>query len=470
MEPPLTRRMDLSIADLARRLRDGNVTARDLWREAADSHRRHGEKLHAYIHWDEQLSEKQAFAADAAFAAGHDLGPLQGIPASVKDLFALSGYPTHAGSPRRLPPKWEVEGPLMRSFRRQGPVISGKTHMVEFAFGGIGTNSHWGAPRNPWDAERHRIPGGSSAGAGVSLWEGSALLAFGSDTAGSIRIPAAVTGCAGLKITHGRWPLGGIVPLSHSLDTPGFLARTAADLAWCFYALDPAHAAGPVPDPLPRRDVAGLALGIPGRYLWDGLSPGIGEAVETALKDLEAGGARRVDIALPELDDAAAVFAKGGLAAPEFHAFLVSELPQWMDTLDPGVAARVRAAVDMPTHEYLHRVAAIDAMGRSANARLAAVDVLVSPTVALTPPAVDDLAAPEAYAKANMATLRNTFPANFLKLCAVTLPCGRDAAGMPVGLQLMAAAGQEEKLLAVALAVEDALGNAYERLGTPPLY
>ena len=461
------RQMDQPIAELARRLRDGTVSARDLWEQAADAHERLGERLNAYIHWDADQAASQAAAADAAFKAGHDLGPLQGISGSIKDLYALRGYPTYAGSPKRLPAKWEEEGPVMRAFRRQGPVIAGKTHMVEFAFGGIGSNSHWGTPRNPWDSDHHRIPGGSSAGAGVSLWEGSALIAFGSDTAGSVRIPASVTGCAGLKITHGRWSLDGIVPLSPSLDTPGFLARTAADIAWCFYALDPAHNARPVPDPLPRRDVAGLRIGIPQGFLWDNLSPGIGEAVEQSLQELESKGARRVAFSLPELEGAAALFAKGGLAAPEFHAFLSNELPDWMDTLDPGVAARVRAAVDMPTHEYLARVGRINELARDANARLANVDVLAAPTVALTPPILADIALPDAYAKANLATLRNTFPANFLKLCAVTLPCGRDAAGMLVGLQLMARAGQEEALLAVAVAVEDAIGTARDRIGVP---
>jgi aspartyl-tRNA(Asn)/glutamyl-tRNA(Gln) amidotransferase subunit A len=465
----VSHQIDQPIAKLACSLRDGTVSAQDLWEEAEESHKRHSKRLHAYIHWDADQASNQATAADAAFKAGHDLGPLQGIPGSIKDLFALHGYPTFAGSPKRLPAKWEKEGPVMRAYRRQGPVIVGKTHMVEFAFGGIGSNSHWGTPRNPWDSNQHRIPGGSSAGAGVSLREGSALIAFGSDTAGSVRIPASVTGCAGIKITHGRWSLDGIVPLSPSLDTPGFLTRTAADLAWCFYALDPAHNASPVPLPLPRRDVAGLRIGISGGFLWDNLSPGIGEVIEQTLKELEIKGARRVAFSLPELDGAATLFDKGGLAAPEFHAFLSNELPDWVDTLDIGVAARVSAAVDMPTYEYLNRIAQIKDLARSANLRMAGIDVLATPTVALTPPVLADIATPDAYAKANLATLRNTFPANFLNLCAITLPCGRDAAGMPVGLQLMAGAGQEEALLAVAIAVEDAIGTADDRIGRPNL-
>ena len=144
---------------------------------------------------------------------------MQGIPTSVKDLFALSGFPTYAGSPKRLPAKFEVEGPLVAGLRRQLATVMGKTHMVEFAFGGTGQNAHHGAPHNPWDATAHRSPGGSSSGAGVSLCEGSALLTLGSDTAASVRLPAAMTGNAGLKLTKDRWSTEGIVPLSFSNST-----------------------------------------------------------------------------------------------------------------------------------------------------------------------------------------------------------------------------------------------------------
>jgi Asp-tRNA(Asn)/Glu-tRNA(Gln) amidotransferase A subunit family amidase len=178
------------------------------------------ERLHAYSFWAPEQARTVAKAADAAFAAGVSAGPLQGLPVSIKDLFAAAGYPCFAGSSRRLPTEpWERDGPLVATLRRQLGVIMGKTHMVEFAFGGTGQNSHHGAPFNPWDATAHRSVGGSSSGAGVSLLEGSAVLAFGSDTAGSVRIPACMTGNAGLKVTIGRWSTNGIVPLSFTFDT-----------------------------------------------------------------------------------------------------------------------------------------------------------------------------------------------------------------------------------------------------------
>jgi len=206
-----------SLIKIACDLSEKRVTARDLIEAVIARHDRFGE--HAYSLWAPEQARAVAAAADAAFSAGVAVGPLQGLPVSIKDLFAVTGYHCFAGSSRRLPADpWERDGPLMATLRRQLGVIIGKTHMVEFAFGGTGHNSHWGAPYNPWDATAHRAPGGSSSGAGVSLLEGSALLAFGSDTAGSVRIPACMTGTVGLKVTLGRWPADGVVPLSPTFE------------------------------------------------------------------------------------------------------------------------------------------------------------------------------------------------------------------------------------------------------------
>src|SRR6201998_106541 len=202
--------LSLPVIDIARGLRNRRASARELVEAAIARHERFGERLHAYSFWAPEQARTVADAADAAFAAGVSVGPLQGLPVSIKDLFAAAGYPCFAGSSRRLPAEHgERDGPLVATLRRQLGVIMGKTHMVEFAFGGTGQNSHHGAPYNPWDAAAHRSVGGSSSGAGVSLLEGSALLAFGSDTAGSVRIPASMTGNAGVKVTIRGWATGG---------------------------------------------------------------------------------------------------------------------------------------------------------------------------------------------------------------------------------------------------------------------
>jgi aspartyl-tRNA(Asn)/glutamyl-tRNA(Gln) amidotransferase subunit A len=198
--------------DLVRALREGSVRAVDLFEEAQERHRRYGEVLNAYKLWVGPAAQAQAAAADAAFAVGADLGPAQGLPVSVKDVFGLLGTPTYCGTARPLPAKYEAEGPIIAGLRRQLAVFPGKSHTVPFAFGVIGVNRHWGAPRNPWDPVSHRMTGGSSSGAGVSLWEGSCLWALGSDAGGSVRAPAALTGCVGLLTSVGRWPAGGGSP------------------------------------------------------------------------------------------------------------------------------------------------------------------------------------------------------------------------------------------------------------------
>jgi aspartyl-tRNA(Asn)/glutamyl-tRNA(Gln) amidotransferase subunit A len=459
------------LIELARDLRERRASARELIEAAIAQHERFGERLHAYSFWAPQQARTVAKAADAAFAAGVSTGPLQGLPVSVKDLFAAAGYPCFAGSSRQLPTEpWERDGPLVARLRRQLGVIMGKTHMVEFAFGGTGRNSHHGAPYNPWDVAAHRSVGGSSSGAGVSLLEGSAVLAFGSDTAGSVRIPACMTGNAGLKVTIGRWSTDGVVPLSFTFDTPGLLARSVSDLAYCFAALDPA---GIDPPALiaraVTRDVGGIRIGFGDPFLWCDCDPGIAETVRDAVDTLVRAGAIARDFTLPEAEAAYGVFLEGGLSAIELRSFLDRELPEWLDQLDPVIAPAVRNTESLRAREYLARVARLDSLARAAVPRLDAVDVIASPTLCLTPPLMSDVADADSHLRVNRRIVRNTAWVNYLGLCAMTMPVGRDPAGMPVGLQLTAPAHAEEKLLTIALMAERVLGTAADRLGPPPL-
>jgi len=459
------------LIDIARELRDRRASARELVEAAIARHERFGERLHAYSFWAPEQARAVADAADAAFAAGVSAGPLQGLPVSLKDLFAAAGYPCFAGSSRRLPADpWEQDGPLVATLRRQLGVIMGKTHMVEFAFGGTGRNSHHGAPYNPWDAVAHRSVGGSSSGAGVSLLEGSAVLAFGSDTAGSVRIPACMTGNAGLKVTIGRWSTDGVVPLSFTFDTPGLLARSVCDLAYGFAALD---AAGIDPPALiaqaGTRDLAGIRIGVGDPFLWHDCDRGIAETVQDAVDTLVRAGAIARDFALPEAEAAYGVFLKGGLSAIELCSFLDRELPEWLDQLDPVIAPAVRNAESLSAREYLARVARLADLAQAASPRLDTVDVIASPTLCLTPPLMSEVADADSHLRVNRRIVRNTAWVNYLGLCAITMPVGRDRAGMPVGLQLTAPGRAEEKLLTIALAAERVLGVGADRLGTPPL-
>ena len=448
-----------SIAELGAALRAGRVRAADLVAQAAGNR---DESLGAYKLWLPERAAAAAALADAAFAEGLDFGALQGLPVSVKDLYGLPGTPTHAGAPRPLPAAWEREGPVVRAVRDAMACIVGKTHTVEFAFGGVGSNPHWGTPRNPWSREVHRVPGGSSAGAGVSLWEGTAVVALGSDTAGSVRVPASYTGTVGLKTTYGRWSLAGIVPLSSSLDTAGILTRSVADAALAFSVIDPQCTASPEP-----ADLSRLRLGVVDE-LFDGCAPGVVDAVRATVREIEGKGASIVPFSLSELAAVREIFAAGGLAAPEFMAFIHRELPDFLSTLGPGARERFAPVESLTASEYLDRRARLARLAEEANASLAGVDGILSPTTPNTAPRLDEVSDRDGYRSRNMASLRNTMPGNLLDFCGLTIPVGLDGDGMPIGFQIMAARGADEHLLSVGLAVENVVGTARERLGTPP--
>ncbi len=456
----------LSLEQLSNGLRRGDWSAADLARHCEENHHRHEPVLQAYKTWNGEDAIATADLADRLLTRGIDLGPLMGLPVSVKDLYAVRGLPTFAGSVEPLGPDWERPGPLMGGLERQLAPVMGKTHTVEFAFGGIGVNAHWGTPRNPWKTDEHRIPGGSSSGAGVSLAQGSAVLALGTDTAGSVRIPASVTGQAGLKPTHGRWPQEGIVPLSPSLDTPGILARSVEDLAFGFRAIEQSLGRASAPIAVPAA-MSCLRLGRVDAFFLDDADPAVVEVYDRVMTQLAALGASVRGAELPGCTEAYAIFRQGGLAAPEFCAFLKAELPDRMDRLDPVVRLRVEGAESLSSVDYLLRVRTLREAARRASTAFGMADVLAMPTVAITPPRLDAIQDPEAYRRANMLVLRNTSMANLLGLCALTLPIGLDAQGMPVGLQLMAPPGAEERLLAAALLIESHLGKPVDVLGSP---
>lgn len=462
--------IDRPIRDMAAALRQGSATAEGLIDEAIARHERFGGALNAYKHWDPERARQAARVADALLAAGHDTGPLMGLPVSVKDIYGVADMPIFAGTPKELPAKWRAEGQVVRAFRSAGAVITGKTHSVEFAFGGVGTNIHWDAPRNPWDGSAYRVSGGSSSGSGVSLAQAAAVLAMGTDTGGSGRIPASMTGQVGLKTSIGRWSTDGIVPLSASFDTPSLAARSVEDAIVGFAAIDPAHHDTEAAfQRLDGREAAGLRLAISDEHFWDECAPGIAEAVKAALDELTAKGAHLTRISLPEAGEARDRFMRGSFFGVEGLTVLEREFPEWFELLDPNIGVRFEVARQVKASDYVAERSAVDALARVVDDKLRHVDALVTPTVPIPPPTLDEVAAAKDYAKANGLVTRNTQPINLLALCAVTLPVALDRKGMPVGLQLVARHGAEEALLATALACEKALGRAPDRLGVPPL-
>ncbi len=462
--------MSDSLYQLGRQLRDGSLSARDLADQCLERLQKSEPSLNAYTLPAPDLCRTIANAADSVFRCGTDPGPLAGIPVSVKDLYSVTGLKTCAGSPNAIPAEMDLQGPLIDQLRQQFGAITGKTHTVEFAFGGLGVNSHRGTPVNPWDAKTHRVPGGSSSGAGVSLIQGSAMVALGTDTAGSVRIPASMTGTVGLKTSAGRWPLKGIFPLSPTLDTAGVLARSVEDVAFAFAALDPLITDSPweFVDRL-RNSFQGnptLALGEP--LLWDHCSNDISSLNSRVLSSLSHKGLKLVDAALPETVDARKLLHQGNVISAELAEFLAAEMPTWLETLDPLVGARIRDGGAISAGEWLGRQRRLKRISASAAERFRNFDLMVCPTVPVTPPPVAEVAEIESYRPVNMACLSNTCIANSLSLCALTLPVGLDEAGMPVGMQLLAPLFQEERLLATALWIEDHIGKPGELLGNAP--
>lgn len=462
--------LDQTIPVIAAALRETPGRIHALMDEVIARYGRFEDTLNAYKYWAPEQLRSEAEAVQRVLAAGLELGPLMGLPISIKDLYGVAGMPIHAGGPTPLPDAWQTEGPVVQALRRQLAIVTGKTHTVEMASGGIGTNVHWPNPRNPWDANEHRICGGSSSGAGVSLAMGTSVLAMGSDTGGSVRIPASATGQVGLKVSSGRWSTAGIVPLSSTFDTPGPLTRSVVDAVIAFAAIDPAHD-NPLAllQTLENYSLGEVRLGVGEAHFWDDCEASIVESVQAALGELQQAGARAVTLPLPQAAEARGCFARASLSNVEGLAFLQEYYPERWETLDPNVRARFELASQVSAASYFIEMHRVQTFARQADEALKAVDVLVSPTLPMTPPTVAAVADADAYVQAAGLITRNTQPINLLDLCAITLPVGLDAAGMPVGLQLAARHGQEERLLAVALACERVLGTARERLGVAPL-
>lgn len=457
----------VSMAEYARRLRERKLSAAALIEECEANYRRNEPEFNAYKTWNGVGALAHAGAADLLLDSRLDLGPLMGLPVSVKDLYGVPGLPVFAGSDTELPETCRQAGPVVREVMRQFGAVVGKTHTVEFAFGGLGLNAHWGTPLNPWSKEGARVPGGSSSGAGVSLVQGSALLALGTDTAGSVRIPASFTGQVGLKTTQGRWSIDGIVPLSASLDTPGLLCRTVEDLIYSFSAIDPARNSYGASEIVPAR-LSGLRIGVPDNFFWDGADASIVACVENAIGSLARAGATVTRLTVPHCDQVYEIFCKGGLAASELAAYMQMNFPEKIPRLDPVVRARVEGADNVSSVEYLRRKAVMKLCGEQAAAIFADVDVLITPTVAVPPPLLSEVADAASYGKANLLALRNTSIGNLFGWCALSMPAGMDYNRMPVGMQLMAPPMQEPRLLGIAAAVEQHLGNQFDLLGTAP--
>lgn len=390
-----------------------------------------------------------AHAADSARKAGAEL-PLLGLPISVKDLFDVKGEVTTAGSVvRRDEPPATRDAAIVERLRAAGAVIMGKTTMTEFAFAAIGMNPHYGTPANAWDRETRRIPGGSSSGAAVSVTDGMALAAIGTDTGGSVRIPAALNGLAGFKPTARRVPTEGAYPLSTFLDSVGPLAPTVD----CCAAID-AVMAGEAPHSLPELPLRALSFGVPQDYVLNEVEKPVAAAFEAALKKLSKAGATIVDIPFKEIEILPELFRRATFPAAEAWYFVQKYMENDRERIDPRIAKRIAVGETYKASDLLHLMHERKRLIAWANGVSAPYDALLLPTVPrIAPPIAEIEADDDAYHKANLAFLRNPTVGNFLDRCAATVPCHEPGAA-PVGLMVMGETLGDARCLAVAKAVE----------------
>lgn len=440
--------------ELAQGLRDGRLDPVDLVAEVFDRMAAHGDPA-LFIRQTRPRAEAEARASRERLRTGNPASLLDGVPLAWKDLFDLKGTVTTAGSEvLREAGSAKADAVLVNAAMRAGMVSVGTVNMTEFAYSGIGLNPHYGTPRNPRDPNVHRSPGGSSSGSGAVVAAGIVPLSIGTDTGGSIRIPAAFNGVVGYKTSTGHYPMGGVFPLSPTLDTLGPLAQSVLDCVLADAALR--GLARPIAQ---AADSATLDFVIPDSVMFDDLDPAVADAFETALARISATGARLRRIALPELREASEVIARlGPLASAEALDFHWDRLHGPDEArIDPRVVRRIRMADRMTAVDLIRLHAHRRRLIASVNERLGDALLICPTTPSVAMPIAPLEADVEVFFRNNMRTLRNTALGNFLDWCGLSIPNGVDGDGMPTGLMLCAAHGRDLPLLSAGLALEQTI-------------
>jgi aspartyl-tRNA(Asn)/glutamyl-tRNA(Gln) amidotransferase subunit A len=440
-----------TVAQLAADLAAGRTTSRRLTEQALEriaDPAGEGKRAFIKVYADSALAE--ADFSDRLRKGGARRSPVDGLPVSLKDLFDVAGDVTRAGS-RILNSRAEADAAAVARLRAAGAVFVGRTNMVEFAFGTTGINPHYGTPKNPWDRKTGRIPGGSSSGAAVAQADGMCVMALGSDTRGSIRIPSAFCGITGFKPTTRRVPREGAFPLSTTLDSVGPLATSVA----CCAVYD-SILAGEPPEPLPELAAKGLRLLVPKTEVREGLDGEVASAFQSALDKLARAGAVITEKPVPAFDRQAEYFKGGGYAGAEAYA-IHRKNAERLGEYDPRVAKRVLLGKDLSAADYVDFGVLRAEFQREIAAITAPFDAFLLPTIpCIAPPIAEVNASDEAYFRWNMRILRIVGLVNFLDGCAASLPCHARGAA-PVGLMVSGPAMSDRRILAVAAAVERAL-------------
>ncbi|MFL5377865.1 MAG: amidase [Myxococcales bacterium] len=452
-----------TLVSLARSIRSGETTPVALAELFLDRIASLDAKLGAFRLVLRDRALAQARAAQTALQAGIDLGPLHGLPWSVKDLFDVKGYPTTAGTHLLEDAIAQEDSTSVRRLDQAGMVLLGKNNTVQFAYGGMGINNDHGTPHNPWSPIPH-VPGGSSSGTGVAVAAGLAPVGLGTDTGGSVRIPAALCGIVGLKTTLGRVSRAGVYPLSFSLDSVGVIARCVEDAGLVYQQIagpdeaDETTLGVPPEDALSelRAGVKGLRLAVVEEPFFDCVDPEIVRAVRDTVSVFEGLGAQVRPLRFPEAVEAQKLNIRGGVIAPEAYAVNRKFVEGRYDELDPVIRERMRNGATVSAPDYFEMTRRWAALRRDARRSLADVDAFLVPTTMIPPLPSARLATDlTEYARRNVEYLRNNAIGNILGLCGLSVPCGFTGQGFPIGLLIYGKPFAERTILRV--------GYAYER-------
>lgn len=445
-----------SVSELAPRLRRKEISPVEITQQCLSRIEKLNPALNAFITVLSESALGEARAAETEILKGEWRGPLHGVPIALKDLIDTAGVRTTAGSAlyaERLPGE---DAEVVRRLRQAGAIILGKNNLHEFAYGASSLVSHFGDMHNPWDLGR--ITGGSSGGSAAAVTAGLAYAAIGTDTAGSIREPAALCGCVGIKPTYGRVSSRRVIPLSASLDHVGPLTATVADAAIVLQAVagydaaDLATADVPVSDYVSamNEEAKSLRVGVPRAYFFDELDSEVASAIDHALRGI---GTMVADVREVSLE----VSTDRSVQAAESYAFHAENIAKHSDLYQAETLRRIRTGENIPAAEYIQRRSELGQARRNIRAVFAEVDLLVTPTTPMPAPAIADLRAnPEALRPAELKLLRNTRPFNVWGLPAISVPCGFTQSGLPIGLQIVGPHWREDLVLRLAHAYEQA--------------